>query len=316
MIATNQKSTNRIQDSEILATSREVTPELAKYWLENQVANRKINNTYVNRLVEDIKEGRWVFPGDPLKFDNKGKLIDGQHRLSAIVKSGVPQYFVILNGYERESMQVLDLGKPRGADHVGQILGLGTSSQHTSCINALNLPYSYLTYSTPKILNLWDVYNDGIRFACQSHGGCAKNGIQPTSAFRALIAKAYYYENTELLASFCRCFTSGFAENGEGDYAAIALNANYTKFKITGRSFGSYADKTEWYLRTQQALNYFIRRIPVRSINKPKKVFDNYPLPLISEDSEDNKRRVKSLSRLYHNDPKTPVISDWLTKNY
>lgn len=306
MITNSYKSLDVIEDPQVIATSSKVTPELAVYWLENQATNRKINDTYVNRLAEDMREGRWVFPGDPLKFNNQGKLIDGQHRLSAVVKLGIPQQFVILNGYKEESIKVLDLGKARSADHVGQILGMATTSNHTACINALNLPHSHLTYSIPKILNLWNIYGDGIKFACQSHGGCAKNGIQPTSSFRALIAKAYYYENIELLSSFFRCFTSGFAENGESDYAAIALNANYSKLRMKGVSLGSYNEKTEWYLKTQQALNYFIRRSSVRSINKPKKIVDHYPLPLISEDSEENLKRFKALNKFYQDNPNTP----------
>lgn len=311
MIALNDKAVDRGQSAGILAASKEVTPELASYWLKNQVVNRRINETYVSRLVEDMKDGRWVFPGDPLKFNSDGKLIDGQHRLSAVIKSGLTISFVVLNGYVDESMLVLDLGKSRSADHVGQILGLGTSTHHTSCINALTLPLPLKskTYSIPKILNLWEIYSEGVKFACQSHGsGNGESNIKTTAPFKALIAKAYYYENTEVLKSFCRVFVSGFVENGDGDEAAVALHNSFMKLRMVGVHTGAYNNRIEWYLKTQQALNYFISRKPVRSINKPKKVFDSYPLPLISDDTEENRRRFKALNILYHSNPKTPVL--------
>ena len=63
----------------------DVTPTLATQWLETMAANRKLNETHVERLAEDIRRGDWRQTFDPVRFNRKGELVDCQHRMSAIV---------------------------------------------------------------------------------------------------------------------------------------------------------------------------------------------------------------------------------------
>lgn len=64
----------------------EITPELARQLLSNNKINRKIKPTIVERYAEQMEAGEWKFTGDTIKVDGEGMLLDGQHRLLAIIK--------------------------------------------------------------------------------------------------------------------------------------------------------------------------------------------------------------------------------------
>jgi hypothetical protein len=55
-----------------------------------------------------MTNGEWVFDGTPISFDKYGNLLNGQHRLSSVIKSGsnilrlllvLNQMFFLNNGY-------------------------------------------------------------------------------------------------------------------------------------------------------------------------------------------------------------------------
>src|SRR6185295_11746401 len=65
-----------------------VTPERALQWLTNMSINRTLRQNQVDKIKEDILNGDWEFDGQPFRFSNEGKMLDGQHRAHAIIKAG------------------------------------------------------------------------------------------------------------------------------------------------------------------------------------------------------------------------------------
>lgn len=100
-----------------------VTPEMAKEWLDTRYKDeRTLREGKLKAMVRDMMTGHWLFAGDPIRFnESNGKLMDGQHRLSAIVVSGVGQEFPILNLPE-ETRATFDTGSART---LGDLLQLG-----------------------------------------------------------------------------------------------------------------------------------------------------------------------------------------------
>jgi hypothetical protein len=92
----------------------EVTPALARAWLMTNVGNRPASSAHVKKIQKAITEGRWKLTGDPIRFSESGKLIDGQHRLQAIVNSGVTVRAVVMHGLQDSIFDVIDIGKGRG----------------------------------------------------------------------------------------------------------------------------------------------------------------------------------------------------------
>lgn len=66
-----------------------ITPEKALKWLQTQAKNRPLKEAKVLKLVTIIMTGLWRLNGETIKFNSDGQLEDGQHRLQAIVRTGV-----------------------------------------------------------------------------------------------------------------------------------------------------------------------------------------------------------------------------------
>lgn len=96
------------------AELEEITPAIARKYLGENLVNRNLMGTYVDRLAGAMSRGEWVFNGEPIQFDESGNLINGQHRLSAIVKSGVTLHMLVIRGLvKRKAQESLDSGRSR-----------------------------------------------------------------------------------------------------------------------------------------------------------------------------------------------------------
>lgn len=100
-----------------------VTPELADELLERNVNNRKLQTKRVEKLAQTMIKGEWQFNGDTIRISASGRLLDGQHRLAAIVKSGVSQRYIIVYGLDDGAFTTIDVGSARNASQMLQMTG-------------------------------------------------------------------------------------------------------------------------------------------------------------------------------------------------
>jgi hypothetical protein len=105
-----------------------VTPEIAKVLLTSNVpgeTNRNMQKTYVAETAAAMKDGTWENTGEPIIVSDVGLLNDGQHRLQAIVESGVPATMDLRFGVKRHAFAATNSGRRRtGADAL-MIQGIG-----------------------------------------------------------------------------------------------------------------------------------------------------------------------------------------------
>jgi hypothetical protein len=96
-----------------------ISPEKAKLYLAKMGKNRHVTQHHLMGLVRDMKGGRWIFNGDPIRFNGE-KLIDGQHRLAALIQSGKTLDFVVIRQLPKEAFDTIDIGRKRTtADYLG-----------------------------------------------------------------------------------------------------------------------------------------------------------------------------------------------------
>lgn len=100
-----------------------VTPTMAKRLLELNTDNRPINERTVKRYTDDMKNGNWKFTGDTISISKTGKMLNGQHRLTAIMQSNTSQKFNLQTGLEDDVFDVIDTGKNRSAADTLAIAG-------------------------------------------------------------------------------------------------------------------------------------------------------------------------------------------------
>lgn len=174
-----------MKDHNIKTRVLEVTPAWAERKLaelqhlveQGQFRNRSINKSLVNSYASDMARGRWGLSHQGIAFDEDNRLIDGQHRLWAVVKAGIPVIMTVTTGvpastnggFSMPTMDIVDRGKNRS---IGQQLhiahGIASAPQVAAVIR--NIAYTYsndygikLSISqTLEILELYRVSIDAI----------------------------------------------------------------------------------------------------------------------------------------------------------
>jgi len=109
------------QDGEILQSQwMDVTPEMAKRWLDNNFRNRPLVGDVVAAYARDMTNGVWVPTHQGIAFNDADELIDGQHRLNAIVRSAKTVRMMVtfglpskIAGSEMTTMDAVDRGRTR-----------------------------------------------------------------------------------------------------------------------------------------------------------------------------------------------------------
>lgn len=102
-----------------------VTPEDATRMLEFNQLNRPLNDQHVRRIAAQIKSGKWRFNGDTIKVSAGNDILDGQHRLWAIIEARTPVETIVVHGIEPEAFSTIDtLRKPRSGSDVLALMGV------------------------------------------------------------------------------------------------------------------------------------------------------------------------------------------------
>ncbi|HEY5457051.1 MAG TPA: hypothetical protein VIJ96_16425, partial [Acidothermaceae bacterium] len=100
-----------------------ITPAKAAEWLEANTTNRPVSRTVVRAFADAMKRGEWIVTHQGIAFDVSGVLIDGQHRLAAVVEADVPVAMTVFTDVDDGTFDVLDTGKRRNAADVLAIEG-------------------------------------------------------------------------------------------------------------------------------------------------------------------------------------------------
>ena len=139
------KVDNLIHENTVISI-REITPaNAAKILDEKNFSNRILSETRVNQYKRAMVDGEWQFNGDPIRFSSDKVLSDGQHRLKAVVLSGVSQSFLFVENLPRKSALTIDIGKARTGGDVLSIeagVGPGIAATFSGCIQ------KYITYKS------------------------------------------------------------------------------------------------------------------------------------------------------------------------
>jgi hypothetical protein len=141
-----------------------ITPELASSFLQlNKNNNRLLRESKVKQYSLDIVKGRWKRgTGESIKISEDGILIDGQHRLRAVLMAGVPVYMHVSKGHSLEVFTVLDTGAVRNSSDVLHIENVKNATKIAAGIrmaiifSETGTPRSHRIIPNNEIL---DVYN-------------------------------------------------------------------------------------------------------------------------------------------------------------
>lgn len=114
----NRRQVEAEVEAEVVTTIEMVTPAMAASWLKFQHRNRNIITQRVRTYAEAMRNGDWQLNGEGICFNTEGQLLNGQHRLAAVIQADCPVRLQITRGIANSAFATIDQGKPRTAANV------------------------------------------------------------------------------------------------------------------------------------------------------------------------------------------------------
>lgn len=175
----------------------EVTPALAMQWLKNNYGNRPVKDDVVVAYARDMVHGVWVATHQGLAFDVDEKLIDGQHRLKAVVMANKTVKMKVsfnlpakIEGSEMTTMDCVDRGRTRSvADQLTIQHGFKYGSLTASICGALsNICCGERTrrLSVGQTLEVYRAFEEQVKFVIEhrsKESGLKSAGVAAAFAF-------------------------------------------------------------------------------------------------------------------------------------
>jgi hypothetical protein len=97
----------------ITAAVEKVTPGHAMAWLLKSEGNRALRRSHIAWLADQMREGSWEVTGQAIVFAAGGRLLDGHHRLQAVIDAGCTVSMLVVRGIPRTAWGKIDCGVPR-----------------------------------------------------------------------------------------------------------------------------------------------------------------------------------------------------------
>ncbi len=194
----------------------EIDGQTAKDWLAVTAPNRPLSEGTVAERMRSFLDGKWKFNGAPIRFNTKGQLIDGRHRLTGYlaalqVNPNLPPFLsLVVYGIDDDAMSTIDTGRVRTVrDHLNI---QGNISTHV--LGAILRKLAYFAYEQTDKVKLTIDETMGILErhpkVINSVRRCQPIEIVPRSTLGAIhYIGAYYQEELEAANDFLNVFRTG-----------------------------------------------------------------------------------------------------------
>lgn len=117
----------------------DITPEIAAEMLTHNIDNRRPRRAVVDRYGRDMSSGKWREGVSTISFAADGTLLDGQHRLMAIVQSGCTIPMLVVRGLENEAQDAMDDLAKRTLGDTFNFHGIQNSNQSAAIVRRIIL---------------------------------------------------------------------------------------------------------------------------------------------------------------------------------
>ena len=231
-----------------------VTPELAREWLKNNRFNRPLKARLVEKYVRQILEGNWQRTHQGIAFDENGIIIDGQHRLCAIIRTGQSVRMLVFLNETQLAHESIDNGKTRSLLDVVRLEMHDNTlkGKHISALKAMwagRFCKNQDDLTAVEISNMLRRYGKSVRFAVDM---TEIPGVNDTVVM-GVLARAFLTVPAEHLLEFCRILR-GY----DSDHPAAKLIQDFRAWLLTLRD-RQEATRRDVYKRTQAVLDAFLK---------------------------------------------------------
>ena len=188
-----------------------ITPQIASEYLAKNTNNyRVLSKSKVDSYAEDMKSGNWQENGEGIAFSEDGTLKDGQHRLQAIIRSGVTIPMLVVRGVASD-VQIYDWGTGRTN---AQVARSGGYALGTDMIGAARIiVFGFHSPSAKGVLDKYlqkhhDELHDAGLITRHSKGGRVI-GKKAACCLAVYVCRRLKIVNDDILNDFFDVFNSG-----------------------------------------------------------------------------------------------------------
>lgn len=245
-----------------------VGPELAEEFLRKNTKNyRKYRPWVAKKYADDMRNNRWKINGESICFNSKGELVNGQHRLEAIVMTGITIPIVVVYDVDDEVV-TFDIGFTRSSVDIARAMDsnnkystnlLAIASQFVSDFGRLKLNTDVPSEYAVKFYKPLSAAFSSVCNTAGSLGGAGK--IIAKNSGCGLAAYVWIRSGipSEEIAKFFSVVNSGYQVDGVDCSPAITLRNTLLSYPIKSASYAK-----ELYSAAFQAINDYIRQQPRR----------------------------------------------------
>lgn len=112
-----------------------ITPSIAAQLLERNTSNRRPKERAITHYAREMREGRWHVTNQGIGIGRDLVVQDGQNRLIACTRAGVPFRTVLATGLAPEARDVVDVGIKRSLNDVLTMHHIKNSSNTAGAIS-------------------------------------------------------------------------------------------------------------------------------------------------------------------------------------
>ena len=207
-----------VYDTVVSTAIEEITPELAAKYLKQNTDNyRKLSRSVVKRYAEDILAGRWEINGETIVFNEDGVLVNGQHRLAAIIMANRAIVTIVVRGVSRD-VTIFDSGSVRTLNQIASHENVDCNPTVSAAANILVNNFTR-NHGKSAVIDFIraniDELNRAYRVACYGSDKGMRSKCAPAVAacYLAIHTQAIPVYEVEL---FFRIFNAPWSTNAEG----------------------------------------------------------------------------------------------------
>lgn len=138
-----------------------IDKDVAEELLKHNTHNRHLQQAKIAKYVGEMARGRWMDCADPIRISRTGKILDGQHKLHAIVEADVEHIYTITWGLEDKTQKYMDTGSKRA---LAQALGLEGEKNPTMLGGAVRMVWQIENGGTPSKWEIEPTYEEYCEF--------------------------------------------------------------------------------------------------------------------------------------------------------
>jgi hypothetical protein len=244
-----------------------ITPKVAKELLaRNAKNNRKIRMTAIAAYTAEMLAGRWGLSNDAIVLDVNGIMVNGQHRLHALIRAGHTADIWVWVDAPVDVITHIDSGAVRTAEDRSRTADLNLEPGASAAFNLMNLygryqqvagtnagKFMHYAVSDPRLV-------DAVNFAQTRVKACKGRGSY-SPAVASVVARAAYHEvDPDQLTRFAVLLTASDDDMAKEPYEQSVSKILYSKLREIHRlSDGSGTTKTRIRL-AEVALSKFLKQ--------------------------------------------------------